>query len=79
MGDYDSMLVKQEGKCAICGTSNPVGEGNTTKRLTFAFAVDHCHATGKVRGLLCNPCNRGIGFLKDDVDLLAKAIKYLKE
>lgn len=76
--DYDRMLSDQGGKCAICGTDNPLGEGNTTARRSFSFSVDHCHDTGKVRGLLCNTCNRGLGFFRDRVDLLQKATRYLE-
>jgi len=76
--EFEALLEKQGGKCAICNTTNPVGEGNTTAKRSFSFAVDHCHETGKVRGLLCNPCNRGIGFLKDSPELLETAAKYLR-
>jgi len=65
---YESMLAEQGGGCAICGTK-PDG-----KRL----AIDHCHKTGEVRGLLCSPCNVGLGHFRDDTDLLYKAVKYLK-
>lgn len=67
---YLELLQTQNGKCAICGTSS------TGKRK--AFHVDHCHKTGKIRGLLCGNCNSGIGNLRDDVGLLEQAIKYLK-
>ena len=70
--DYASMLLSQRGACAICGTHEP--GGSKGKR----FAVDHCHATGKVRGLLCSPCNTGLGQLKDDPAVLRKAIAYLE-
>lgn len=73
--DYDRMLEEQGG-CAICGTDNPLGEGNP--RPAISFAVDHCHTTGRVRGLLCNPCNRGIGFLRDSPAILRKAASYLE-
>ena len=75
---YEAMLANQGGRCAICGTTNPCGEGSTATHLQH-LAVDHCHTTGKIRGLLCNPCNRGIGMLKDDPALLEKAATYLKE
>ena len=68
---YDEMLRKQGGGCAICGTDTPGGLGG--------FHVDHCHHTGRVRGLLCLNCNRGIGALKDDANLLRRAISYLGE
>lgn len=69
--DYDSLLEKQDHSCAICGTDKPTGKW---KR----FAVDHCHHTGDIRGLLCNECNRGIGLLKDNPELLDKAALYLR-
>jgi hypothetical protein len=65
--EYSVMLEKQGGTCAICFS-----------KCTRALAVDHEHATGRVRGLLCNNCNRGIGHLKDDVAILVSAIKYLQ-
>jgi DNA-directed RNA polymerase subunit RPC12/RpoP len=65
--DYLEMFEKQNGKCAICG-KEVVDE---------RLFVDHNHDTGEVRGLLCRNCNAGIGFLKDDIDLLRSAIKYL--
>lgn len=71
--EYDALLTAQGGACAICETTDP---GGKTGRFNF-FSVDHCHDTGKVRGLLCNHCNRGIGFLQDSPRLLAKAIDYL--
>lgn len=67
---YDEMLIQQNGKCAICETDKPTGKW---KR----FAVDHCHKSGNVRGLLCNECNRGMGLLRDSPDLLIKAAEYL--
>lgn len=64
---------KQDHKCAICKKTN-MKEG-VRKRL----CVDHDHQTGRVRGLLCDSCNRGIGLLKDDPDLLEVALQYLRE
>jgi hypothetical protein len=65
--EYDKMLKEQNEVCKLCG------KPPSKKRL----AVDHCHKTGKIRGLLCSFCNTGIGMLKDDVVLLQKAIEYL--
>jgi hypothetical protein len=42
------------------------------------LSIDHCHNTGKVRGLLCDHCNKGLGLFKDNIDYLNKAIEYLK-
>lgn len=70
--DYERMLETQNGVCAICSSPPP---NNRKTRL----AIDHCHKTGKVRGLLCDKCNRSIGLLKDDVNILAKAIEYLNK
>jgi len=64
------MLDEQGGCCKICGTDKPTGKWKV-------FAIDHCHITGIVRGLLCNECNRGIGLLRDSADLLRKAADYL--
>lgn len=61
---YESMLSKQNGLCAICGTKP-------------AIAVDHNHITGKIRGLLCVECNLGIGHFKENKHWLFKAIQYL--
>ena len=69
--DYNMFLEKQGGKCAICGTE--IGDSNGNR-----LYVDHNHKTGKVRGLLCANCNFGIGSLKDDVEILKKAILYLE-
>jgi hypothetical protein len=66
-GQYKQMLAVQNNRCAICGLTSD-------KRLV----VDHCHHSGRVRGLLCNRCNLGMGHLQDDVQVLESAIKYLK-
>lgn len=68
--DYDKMLMRQNGKCAICATREPGGSGKH-------FMVDHDHSTGKVRGLLCGRCNRGIGILDEDTGRLLSAVEYL--
>ena len=68
--DYNQMFSMQQGCCAICG----VHQSEQEHRLH----VDHDHATGRVRGLLCNNCNRGIGHLKDSPDILHSAIAYLQ-
>jgi len=70
--EYDQMLLKQENVCAICGLEAGGGRGAESR-----LAVDHNHETGKVRGLLCNNCNNGLGRFKDNPELLRKAIDYL--
>jgi hypothetical protein len=68
--DYDHLMTKQDGKCLICGTrfdALPKGQ----------CQIDHDHATGKVRGLLCAMCNRGLGSFRDNEKLLAQALIYL--
>lgn len=67
--DYSTLLQDQQGRCAICGTDSPGGRGR--------FHVDHCHKTGKVRGLLCHCCNLMLGHSKDNPETLARAIAYL--
>lgn len=67
--DYQARLKKQLGVCAICKTAPG------KQRL----CVDHCHATGQVRGLLCDSCNNGLGRFKDSPKSLAEAIKYLQQ
>ena len=68
---FDEMLSAQNGKCAICGATAP---NHHKKRLN----VDHCHKTGAVRGLLCDACNRAIGLLKDDPEIMKRAISYIQ-
>lgn len=68
--EYHRMLADQGGCCGICGGFDPKGRGR--------FIVDHDHKTGKVRGLLCNDCNLGLGKLGDNVELLRRAVAYLE-
>ena len=68
--DYQLLSEEQGGTCAICNCKCDTG-----KRL----AVDHCHTTGKVRGLLCARCNRGLGNFDDDLDRLQASVLYLKK
>lgn len=67
---YEEMSIAQNHLCKICN------KPETYKNRSLA--VDHCHITGKVRGLLCMACNVGLGNFKDDENLLMKAIEYLK-
>jgi hypothetical protein len=68
--DYAAMLLAQGGKCAICRAP----EENQFKGV---FHVDHCHTTGKVRGLLCRGCNHMLGVVGDDPKILLRAVEYL--
>jgi hypothetical protein len=76
---YDVMLKRQEGRCAICGTDKPRGPIENPNRLRSwdFFSIDHCHATGKIRGLLCGRCNLSIGLFEDRADLLHAASDYI--
>lgn len=74
--EYNSMLAAQNGACKIC--LKPESSLDSRSKLPKKLAVDHCHKTGKVRGLLCYNCNRGIGLLKDDYDIVQRAAEYLK-
>ncbi len=64
---YQELIRLSEGVCGICKLPD--------KR---ALSIDHCHKTGKVRGLLCRDCNRGLGFFKDSQIGLQKALAYLQ-
>ncbi|MET8864677.1 endonuclease VII domain-containing protein [Nonomuraea sp. NPDC004580] len=76
---YRDLLAKQDGGCAICGWSPDVplesqqGQGRHAR-----LVVDHCHATGKVRGLLCGMCNKAIGHLREDPAIVQLAAEYLE-
>lgn len=70
---YDFMLAAQGGVCAICRELEP-GHLNGKRK---SLAVDHCHKTNKIRGLLCWPCNSALGKFKDKPENLAAAILYL--
>jgi hypothetical protein len=71
LDDYHKMLVEQNDGCAICGREE------TVKRNKY-LSVDHCHLTNKVRGLLCDRCNRGIGLLGDSPERIRNAARYLE-
>ena len=73
--EFEALLHKQECKCAICRNPLKVNSGNGGD----GPCIDHCHDTGKVRGILCNNCNRGLGMFKDNTEYLTSAISYLRE
>jgi hypothetical protein len=66
--DVKKMLDKQNCKCVICNINIQTG-----------YHIDHCHSTGKVRGLLCQKCNQAIGLLRESESLFFKAAEYIKE
>lgn len=72
---YNTMLANQNGVCAICKKPESVISPHT--QVLKKLAVDHCHKTGKIRGLLCDKCNRMLGCAKDDRAILHNAIEYL--
>jgi hypothetical protein len=70
--EYRLLLKKQRGICAICGTEKTIYAKREAR-----LAVDHCHKTGKVRGLLCSRCNLALSFFDDSPAVLARARRYL--
>jgi hypothetical protein len=69
--EYQCIGDRQKWKCAICGADKADARGHR-------LHVDHCHATGKVRGLLCGKCNTAIGRFKDSIEYLHRAVEYLR-
>jgi hypothetical protein len=69
--EYKQLVDAQLNHCAICGWKWKEGHKN--------LALDHSHLTGKIRGLLCNKCNTGLGLFNDDPRLLRNAIQYLED
>ncbi len=67
--EYYKILESQNNCCIICGIHE--------SKMETMLSVDHCHTTGKIRGLLCHNCNIGLGNFKDDPKVMKKAIEYL--
>lgn len=75
--DYEQMLNRQDGKCAICGqTERELAFGRKSVR---RLCVDHNHVTGKARGLLCRKCNSGVAMLGDDLSAIQRAYQYMRK
>ncbi|EAB7165606.1 hypothetical protein DU811_16680 [Salmonella enterica subsp. enterica] len=74
LAEYKELSAKQNHVCAICHCA----ETRIIKGSITSLCVDHCHQSGKVRGLLCANCNRAIGLIKDNTSLLQNAINYLE-
>ncbi len=70
--DYNTLLEKQHGVCAICGAAPLDGE------LRGELKVDHNHSTGEVRGLLCDNCNKALGLFKDNPKAMRRAAAYVE-
>src|SRR5688572_14825078 len=68
---YTKILKFQNGRCAICGTDKPGGRGNR-------LHVDHCHQSGRIRGLLCFRCNQAIGQFQENTSSLERAVMYVR-
>lgn len=71
MAEFAKMLEAQNGVCAICKEPERVKKDS--------LSVDHDHKTGKVRGLLCGRCNRGIGMFQEDLEMMESARAYLQK
>lgn len=68
--EYDKLLVNQNNRCKCCGKEG----GIENKQMLH---LDHCHKTGKIRGFLCDNCNRALGMVKDNINTLQEMINYL--
>jgi hypothetical protein len=73
--EYRDRLKQQSYLCEICG----LPESRTFKGKPQDLSIDHCHITGKIRGLICNNCNVGLGRFKDSLETLRKAVKYCEK
>lgn len=73
--EYEAMMAAQKYVCAICKKPERITHKGATRRL----AVDHCHETGVIRGLLCGHCNQAIGKFNEDPNILRAAIDYLAQ
>lgn len=78
--EYDKMFVGQDGRCSICGrTESEVVAERPVNNRYGRLHVDHDKSTGRVRGLLCGRCNRGIGMFLHDTKVMVRAIAYLED
>lgn len=71
LSDFNTAIASQGGFCAICKTEEVSVDGGKHVH------IDHCHQTGKFRGVLCSQCNKGLGHFRDNPEVLARAIAYL--
>ncbi len=80
--EYDALFQAQKGVCAGCGQPaalSRVGRSRRTQAISPKLVVDHCHTTGKVRGLLCHTCNQALGLLGDDIQRAYALARYLEK
>lgn len=70
LNEYNIMLEKQNNNCCICGETLKTGSGGR--------AIDHCHISGRIRGIVCQPCNVTMGLLKENTETLQSMITYLE-
>ena len=68
--EFELILIKQNNECCVC---------NIPFKKTSDAKIDHCHKSGKTRGIICNHCNIALGHTKDNIEILYKLIEYLKE
>jgi len=73
---YDDLVRKQNNKCAICKQEETALTNNKSR--IKSLCVDHCHKTGKIRGLLCQKCNLILGIMKDNTELFKECTNYLE-
>ena len=74
---FKNIILVQNNKCGIC--EKDLSKTKINGSGTAPYNIDHCHITGKVRGILCPKCNRALGLLKDDPEIIKNAIKWLEE
>ncbi len=74
LGQVTKMLEAQDYRCYICGVRADEIEGDRKW-----LGVDHCHNSGGIRKMLCDKCNRGLGYFGDNPDVMRKAVDYLEE
>ncbi len=67
--EYDALWRSQDERCALCRTDTPTSKG---------WCIDHCHDTGRVRGILCGPCNSALGHFRDDPTAMRRAAAYVE-
>lgn len=77
VSQFNQLREEQQNSCGICRTQLEIDKDSTIR--SKRVAVDHCHASGKIRGLLCASCNTGLGLFKDSTSILTEAIAYLSQ